>query len=167
MSLLVPTLKPGDTLLYQWGSSCWRPAEPPDALHTGYGNRNPERLFDTLASDYSLLAPLICDIRIAPFSKREDWNRDALEAKFNPPGKRRLYCHIPQLGNPNRFECSDKLAVADMTAGIAELERIFKAGRTPIILCACAKHAECHRSLITGELEKRGRTVQRLWWKEE
>ena len=112
---------------------------------------------------------MICDVRIRPYSKREEWNGDALTATFNKPGKRPLYRHIPELGNPHRFEGanseSGELAVCDLDAGIGILRALSEQGRTPLLLCACSRHADCHRSLITAALIKRGFTVKPLYWR--
>lgn len=111
---------------------------------TGYGGEKsvrgdskPGRLLQ-LAEE---LEAVIFDIRHVPWSKAPCWRKAAMAAQM---GTR--YRHIPALGNRNyKGATGDGFDIVDMQYGICQ---ILNNERTPLLLCGCDTHDNCHRNYV-------------------
>jgi uncharacterized protein (DUF488 family) len=101
---------------------------------------------EQLAHQVQELHALLLDIRFSPESRQPRWRRQNLAAHF---GER--YVHVQALGNIN-YRGGD-MVVSDYGAGKRVVRRYLAAGRNVILMCACARVAQCHRLYVATRLE--------------
>lgn len=121
------------------------PTEPISVYTTGYGNRPVSAFFDAVKR----VGGYVVDVRHRPYSSwSPDWCLPELEKRFTA----RRYCHLPALGNQTLG--TGRIDIVDVVAGVHQLEEWVLSGRKPlIVLCACGKPDNCHRSKITETLD--------------
>lgn len=105
----------------------------------GYGPRSPEDM-KALCEKHEARA---VDIRIRPYSKRQEWCIDNLRTAL--PG----YTHLPEFGNKARFG-SGGIEINDVYAGVEKLKGMEG---NLLLFCACGKPDECHRTELAKDLD--------------
>jgi uncharacterized protein (DUF488 family) len=116
---------------------------------TGYTGKSVEQLPALLDFYDAVLA----DIRFAPVSRHLQWTKNYLSLML-----KNRYRHVAALGNRN-YKTHDKIQIHNLEIGI-RLTESWNAN--VILLCACAELESCHRRVVKGELEKRGREVEEI-----
>jgi uncharacterized protein (DUF488 family) len=102
---------------------------------------------DALTRQIEGLHALLLDIRYSPNSRQPQWRRRALAAHF---GER--YVHVQALGNVNYR--GGEMLISDYDAGKPLVQSFLAAGRNVILMCACARVAQCHRHSVAHRLEE-------------
>jgi uncharacterized protein (DUF488 family) len=92
------------------------------------------------------LHALLLDIRYSPNSRQPQWRRRELAVHF---GER--YVHVQALGNVNYR--GGEMLISDYDAGKRLVQEYLAAGRNTILMCACARVAQCHRLSVAARLE--------------
>jgi uncharacterized protein (DUF488 family) len=100
---------------------------------------------DALTRQIEELNALLLDIRYSPFSRQPQWRKRNLVAHF---GER--YVHVQALGNVNYK--GGQMLISDYDAG-KRLVQSFLAASNAILMCACARVAQCHRLYVATRLE--------------
>ena len=108
----------------------------------GYSGWKVEELMRVVVSFNALLL----DIRYSPNSRQPQWRRRELAAHF---GER--YVHVQALGNVNYR--GGEMLISDYDAGKRLVQSFLAAGRNVILMCACARVAQCHRLYVATRLE--------------
>lgn len=112
--------------------------------------------YHALRGVYALLdqaVPLdatIVDIRMKPWSRREDWTQESLLKRLTDlqfGGLKCRYVHIQELGNVNYNREGYPIQLLHEEYGIARLHEQLKF-KPVILLCQCPKLEECHRKVV-------------------
>ena len=98
------------------------------------------------------LDAVLVDIRMSPYSKSVQWNREYLKILLK--GK---YQHLAQLGN--RHSENEPIAIQHLALGTKILVSF---GMNAVLLCECAGTQSCHRLIIAQELRRQGHLVEEL-----
>lgn len=101
---------------------------------------------------------MLFDIRYSPYSRRADFNGDALEARF---GDR--YYHLMSWGN-DRYRVGPPIRIHNFQSGLAIVRDVMRRrpGHPVVLLCGCADYEMCHRAVIADLLRAVGYTVEEL-----
>jgi uncharacterized protein (DUF488 family) len=117
---------------------------------------------------------VLADVRALPRSRRNpQYNSEAFAKALDEAGI--AYRHMPRLGGmrkPRADSANEALAdgfrgfadymqTPEFEAALAALQDLSQQGRVSI-MCAEAKPAECHRSLISDALSARGEEVRHI-----
>ncbi len=114
-----------------------------------------QKIFTTgyTAKDINDLRPMLdalnavlVDIRFAPYSQVLQWRQIYLKVLLGSK-----YLHIPNLGNRTFKE--EKITIQNLGLG---LETVFRLNKNVLLMCVCETAENCHRRVITAELNKRG-----------
>ncbi|HEY4387798.1 MAG TPA: hypothetical protein VGN34_25390 [Ktedonobacteraceae bacterium] len=89
---------------------------------------------------------LLIDTRLKPYSWREAWRKEALQAKWNE----RYRWAGRVLGNSNYR--GGPIEIVDPATGIRGLQMYLDEGHDLILLCECATWDHCHRKVIVEKL---------------
>lgn len=120
----------------------------------GYSGWNPEELRATAER----LDALVVDVRFYPNSRNPSFRKGTLEQLL---GER--YLHLKPCGNKNFRNQREGIVLADEADCLRVLEQLAKQ-QPLILLCACKRHEECHRSLLATLLaERAGLGVEHLY----
>ena len=98
------------------------------------------------------LDAVLVDIRFSTNSRQIVWTKNYLSLLL-----KRRYQHVPQLGN--RAFREGKIQIQNLELGI---RLITSLDYNAVLLCACKNLRECHRFVVTNELQKRGLEVAEL-----
>ena len=119
----------------------------PHALYTlGYQGHTPDRIL----SYVQRLGAALVDVRYAVRSMRPEWRGAALKQLVGP-GR---YVHLRCLGNVN-YKAPNLPIVLDNPNGAVWTMRWILDERPAILLCGCAEHIDCHRSVAAEWLAER------------
>ena len=113
----------------------------------GYEGYKPSRLAQLMKD----LDASVVDIRYSPNSRNAAWGKSSL---MGTHGISMRYYHIPELGNINYQ--GGAIIIKDLNAGVYRLTQIQG---NIILMCVCRHSADCHRSVIAAELQRRGYEV--------
>jgi uncharacterized protein (DUF488 family) len=131
-------------------------------LTIGYEGRRAEGLVEELRSARILV---VVDVRLTPLSRKPGLSKRRLADSLEQAGI--TYVHIPELGNPkeNRasFRKGDPLSRTRFRAllrsqeAAAALERVaaLTSDSRVALLCFERHASECHRHVISDEIERR------------
>lgn len=113
----------------------------------GYARLSRESLLERLQlADVNHIA----DIRLRPTSPRFIWGGAAIRNWFAPHGI--TYSHHQGLGNAALDEDSPPV-LADPDADTTLILDAIREGKRIVLLCACLRDSECHRSLVARHLQ--------------
>lgn len=118
------------------------------AYAIGYGGRSVDEVVALVERYDAVLA----DIRLVPTSRRPEWSRRNLEARFGEK-----YVHVKSLGNRNYK--GGPIEIVDMEAGI---DLITGLSHPAILLCVCRDGRSCHRAVVAQAMRQRGYSVEEL-----
>ncbi len=118
-------------------------ARNPRIIHTiGYSKWSREALLARTRS----LNGLLIDVRYSPYSRaRPEFNREELARAFPD------YRHVEQYGNRNFRGGPVELAAPDDGARLV-MELAASRDKNLVLLCACGRHENCHRSRAATHL---------------
>jgi uncharacterized protein (DUF488 family) len=102
----------------------------------------------------------IIDVRSFPKSKCPHFNKDALSQLLSSNGLA-YYFLGKELGGFQKGGYTAYIVTEDFSGGIDALEAIAGKGLS-VIICAERLPWKCHRKWISGELQKRGWTVEHI-----
>ena len=125
------------------------------AYTTGYLGHSP----DELRAVAEELGAVVVDIRFRATSRLAPWREGPLRRVL---GER--YARCPNLGNV-RYKDGPPIEIADLEAGIGEMEALAQRGSAVILLCACRDAGVCHRTDVATELKRRGYVTTELDWR--
>lgn len=111
----------------------------------GYGGHTPAQI----KAYVDQLGATLIDVRYAARSMRPEWRGAAIRALVGPM----RYFHLRCLGNINYK--SDGPIVLDNPNGAVWTVRWVLDERPAILLCGCADHAGCHRTVAAAWLAER------------
>ena len=112
------------------------------SIHTlGYSGWN----VDAVASLLERLDAVLVDVRMSPRSRNSDYSGKRLAERL---GER--YVHVRELGNSNYR--GGPIRLVDFKAGALRVEELIDAGRTCVVMCACADVNICHRKHVAEAL---------------
>lgn len=89
----------------------------------------------------------VIDTRLSPRSRNVAWNTEALVKLLG----RGYYRHVKDLGNRN-YQSDGPIAILNLARGLAEVQPVLASGMNVLLLCACPKPTECHRSIVADAL---------------
>lgn len=123
----------------------------------GTSQRSSEDFIEILLS-FSINA--VIDVRSFPKSKRPHFNKDALSQLLSSNGLA-YYFLGKELGGFRKGGYTAYIITDDFSRGIDALEVIARKDLS-VIICAERLPWKCHRKWISGELQKRGWTVEHI-----
>ena len=122
----------------------------PHTVHTmGYTGRTVE----DIANAAKALRAIVVDIRYSPRSKAGCWNGPALRSRLEMLGVD--YVWMPEFGNVNYKTPARPIMLKDPNAGCKKLRKLTENGSAVILLCACPKASECHRTRVAEGMARR------------
>lgn len=110
---------------------------------TGYAGKD----INDLKPLVDRLGAILVDIRFTPDSQVMVWRQIYLKILLGSK-----YLHISNLGN-REFRGNNKVSIQNLHLGI---ETLLGLNTNSILFCACREQIDCHRRVITAELQKRG-----------
>jgi uncharacterized protein (DUF488 family) len=132
----------------------------------GYGNR-PITDFLALLRHYAV--DVLVDTRSVPYSRfRPAYRKQAFQAHLHAAGFEYRYLgdvlggkHVdPSCMVNGEIDLACLVALPAFRAGLAQIEAILRAGRTPAVMCAELRPETCHRYwMLTPPLVERGNEV--------
>lgn len=107
---------------------------------------------------YTAAGAVILDIRFSPNSRVPIWRKEHLEAVL-----RDEYRWVPALGNRD-YRSPGSIRIADLSAGLAIVDRYHDEGTPVVLLCACRDWQSCHRATVAEAIRRTtpGLTVRHL-----
>lgn len=111
----------------------------------GYSGRKPQEVLRFVTEHDALLV----DVRYSPTSRVPHWNRAALLALTKGH-----YRHVKEYGNANFNMPGHPIRLADPERAADMLAEVIR-WRSVILLCACKRAADCHRSVAAAHLAAR------------
>lgn len=129
----------------------------------GYGNRNPQQLFDLIKSHG---CSYLIDVRSSPYSRfHKQYNREVLEQSCEEYGVTYLYMgdHLGGKPRPDELDALGRTDYQKMAAkplfqeGLDRLVKARDSGISVALLCAEMRPETCHRTRLIGSaLAERG-----------
>ncbi|HRH46983.1 MAG TPA: hypothetical protein PKY82_35380 [Pyrinomonadaceae bacterium] len=98
------------------------------------------------------LDAILIDIRFAPFSRQQHWQKDFLQEIL-----RSRYYHVQNLGNKAYKE--GRIEILNLESGI---NTVLSSNSNVVLMCGCADLKSCHRFVLMNELRKLGFDVEEI-----
>jgi uncharacterized protein (DUF488 family) len=99
---------------------------------------------------------VLVDVRYGMIHPKNPWSQVSLRKVL---GDR--YRHFQSLGNVNYKSDTAPVELADQDKGLDALMKLASKGFEPVLMCACERYEQCHRSHVVEVLGERLRSKQK------